>query len=69
MLSVLRMQIPEELNQFFRNSLKHHITHSLISAALRVTDPLLEGEKHIRAGGKDVLVFKKSQLIKTEIKK
>lgn len=55
-LSVLRMQIPEELNQSFRNSLKHHITCSLISAALRATDTLLKGEKHIREGGRGVLV-------------
>lgn len=43
-LSVLRMWIPEELNQSFRNSLKHHITCSFISAALRATDTLLKGE-------------------------
>lgn len=55
-LSVLRMQIPEELNQFFRNSLKHHITCSLISAALGATDTVLKGAKRIREKGMGVLV-------------
>lgn len=55
-LSVLRMQIPEESNQFFRNSLKHHITCSLISAALGATDTLLKGGKCIRERGEGVLV-------------
>lgn len=55
-LLVLRMQIPEELNQSFGNSLKHHITCSFISAALRATDTLLKAEKHIREGGRGVLV-------------
>lgn len=42
MLSVLRMHIPEELNQFFRNSLKHRLTCSLISAALGAKDILFK---------------------------
>lgn len=52
MLSVLRMLIPEELNQFFRNSLKHHITYSLISAALGATDTLLKGENILEKEGR-----------------
>lgn len=56
MLSVLRMQIPEELNQFVRNSLKHHITCLLISAALGATDTLLKVGRCIREREKCVLV-------------
>jgi len=52
MLSVLRMQIPADSNQFFRNSLKHHITCSLISAALGATDTLLKGANVLQKEGR-----------------